>query len=375
MIERGSNSVVTIPCGGFVERSMPLVAGLQDPPTWLCDRVTTYIESVAATTGHGEPFREGRHQETSSGVETTVWALAALHQVGARAVIAGMRDRILASLNSAFNAELELYEPTSNQVDDGVGRWRLHNDAVVRLGFELLGAQARKFPHGLDRLQDFPWAPRGEGLLDVWLEQVWAGDTRAAAKETFQYLWLYTGLAGIRTVQQLDMPSRRVLAFMESHRDSSSGFIGMGSGTDLGWAMRGHRNLALNLLWPLGIGELRLPRMIDATLACQRSDGLFHDGGMCANMDAIHLLAEYGHRTSHQQPVVRQAARRCVRAVLARLAAADGGFHFELGDVTEPVSPNSRTTNGLAFALFTLRYLQAMDHEARDDLGRVLQGC
>ena len=372
MSERGSNSAMTVPYGGFVERVMPLADGLHDPPTWLCDRVTTYIESVTASTASGEPFREGQHQETMSGVETTVWALAALHHVRADAVVTGMRDRILVSLNAAFNAELELYEPTKNQEPGGVGRWRLHNDAVVRLGFELLGKQARGFPHGLERLQLFSWVPQGERSLDGWLEQVWSGDTRAAAKETFQYLWLYTGLAGIQTFRQLDSTSRRVLAFLESRRDAGSGFIGMECGTDLGWAMRGHRNLALNLLWPLGIGEPWLTRMIDATLACQRSDDLFHDGGMCANMDAVHLLAEYGHRTSYRQRGVRDAVRRCARAVVDRLAATGGGYHFELSDAAESDSSNSRTTNGLAFVMFTLRYLQAMDPEARDDLGRVL---
>lgn len=373
MSERGSNSVMTVPCGGFVERVMPLADGLHDPPLWLCDRVATYIESVTASTASGEPFREGQQQGTLSGVETTVWALAALHHVRADAVVTGMRDRILVSLNAAFNHELELYEPTKNQEPGGVGRWRLHNDAVVRLGFELLGKQARGFPQGRERLQLFPWAPQGERSLDGWLEQVWSGDTRAAAKETFQYLWLYTGLAGIQTFWQLDSTSRRVLAFLESRRDAGSGFIGMECGTDLGWAMRGHRNLALNLLWSLGIGEPWLTRMIDATLACQRSDDLFHDGGMCANMDAVHLLAEYGHRTSYRQRGVRDAVRRCVRAVVDRLAATGGGYHFELSDAEESDSSNSRTTNGLAFVMFTLRYLQAMDPEARDDLGRVLR--
>ena len=104
------------------------------------------------------------------------------------------------------------------------------------------------------------------------------------------------------------------------------------------------------------------------------SDELFHDGGMCANREAVHLLAEYGHRTSYRQRGVRDAVRRCVRAMVDRLAATGGGYHFELSDVAESESSSSRTTNGLAFVLFTLRYLQAMDPEARDELGHVLNG-
>ena len=108
--------------------------------------------------------------------------------------------------------------------------------------------------------------------------------------------------------------------------------------------------------------------MIDATLACRRRDGLFHDGGMCANMDAVHLLAEYGRQTPHRRAESIQATRRCVAAMFNRLASPDGGFFHELTerDATDPAAIH--TTNGLAFALFTLNYWQALDPSAQANL-------
>ena len=54
------------------------------------------------------------------------------------------------------------------------------------------------------------------------------------------------------------------------------------------------------------------------------------------------------------------------------LASPDGGFWFELAerDTTDPAAIH--TTNGLAFALFTLHYWQALDRDARQDLARSL---
>ena len=236
----------------------------------------------------------------------------------------------------------------------------------------LLDESPRPFPRGLHRLSDFPWAPVGEDAWRRWLDQTWADDPRAAAKAAFQYLWFYTRLTGCDHVDDLDDQARQVLAYMEARRDPATGFIGTGPDVELGWAMRGHRNLALNLLWPLGVDEPGIERMIDATLACQRPDGLFHDGGMCANMDAVHLLAEYARRTGHRRAESVQSARRCVRAMFRCLASPDGGFWFELAerDTTDPAAIH--TTNGLAFALFTLHYWQALDRDARQDLARSL---
>ena len=260
------------------------------------------------------PFRDNPQPRAPADIETTVWALAALRQVGAEDVIERARPRALAALHAAYNPDLGIYEPTATQIGGGPGTWRMHFDAVVRIGFGLLDESPRPFPRGLHRLRKFPWAPVGEDAWRPWLDQVWADDPRAAAKAAFQYLWFYTRLTGCERVDELDDQARQVLAYMEARRDPATGFIGTGPDIELGWAMRGHRNLALNLLWPLGVDEPGVERMIDATLACQRPDGLFHDGGMCANMDAVHLLAEYARRTVHRRAETVQSTRRCVHA-------------------------------------------------------------
>lgn len=364
---------------GLADRSAqsPLIRqadGLHNPPRWLRDQVVGYVASVEAPPGDPLPFRENPQAGASADIETTVWALVALRQVGAEDAIESVRMRALEALQAAYNPELGMYEPTATQLDGGPGTWRMHFDAVVRIGFELLNEPARPFPRGLDRLDDLPWAPAGEEAWRPWLDEAWAKDPRSAAKAAFQYLWFYTRFAGCDGVDDLDDQSRQVLAYMEARRDRSTGFIGMGPGVEPGWAMRGHRNLALNLLWPLSVDEPEIERMIDATLACRRPDGLFHDGGMCANMDAVHLLAEYGRRTEHRRDEAIESTRRCIGAMFRRLASPDGGFWYEFAerDATDPAEIH--TTNGLAFALFSLHYWQALDAEAREHLEEALAG-
>ena len=353
----------------------PLISqadGLHNPPSWLRDQVVRYVARVETRTDAPLPFRDNPQPGAPADIETTVWALAALRQVGAEDVIERARPRALAALHAAYNPDLGIYEPTATQIGGGPGTWRMHFDAVVRIGFDLLDESPRPFPRGLHRLRKFPWAPVGEDAWRPWLDQVWADDPRAAAKAAFQYLWFYIRLTDCDHVDDLDAHARQVLAYMESRRDPATGFIGTGPDVELGWAMRGHRNLALNLLWPLGVEEPGIERMIDATLACQRPDGLFHDGGMCANMDAVHLLAEYGRRTAHRRAEAVQSTRRCVGAMFQCLASPDGGFWFELAERHATHPPNIHTTNGLAFALFTLHYWQALDRDARQDLARSL---
>ncbi len=348
--------------------------GLHNPPRWLRDQVVRYVASVVAPLGDQLPFRDNPQAGASANIETTVWALVALRQVGAEDAVESVRLRALEALQAAYNPELGIYEPTATQMGGGPGTWRMHFDAVVRIGYELLNEPARPFPRGLDRLSELPWAPVGKDAWRPWLDQAWDEDPRSAAKAAFQYLWFYTRFASCDHVDDLDDQGRQVLAYMEARRDRATGFIGMGPGVDLGWAMRGHRNLALNLLWPLGVDEPGVERMIDATLACRRPDGLFHDGGMCANMDAVHLLAEYGRRTEHRRAEAIESTRRCVAAMFGRLASPDGGFWYELAerDATDPAEIH--TTNGLAFALFSLHYWQALDADAREHLEKALAG-
>lgn len=354
----------------------PLISqasGLRSPPPWLRDRVVRYVASVETSPDDPLPFRDNPQPGAPANIETTVWALSCLRQVGARDAIDRARSRALAALDAAYNPDLGIYEPNETQIGGGPGTWRMHFDAVVRIGFELLDEHPRPFPRGLDRLSALPWAPVGEDAWRPWLNHAWEEDPRAAAKAAFQYLWFYTRFAGTNHVDDLDDQAQQVLAYLESRRDPATGLIGMRPDVDLGWAMRGHRNLALNLLWPLGVDEPGIERMIDATLACQRPDGLFHDGGMCANMDAVHLLAEYGRRTGHRRDEAIQATRRCVAAMFRHLASPNGGFFYDLTESHATDPADVRTTNGLAFALFTLNYWQALDVASHEDLAAALK--
>ena len=305
----------------------------------------------------------------SANIETTVWALSALRQVGAQDAIYRVRPRALAALDAAYNPDLGIYEPTATQLGGGIGTWRMHFDAVVRIGFELLDECPQPFPRGLERLSDLPWAPTGEDAWRPWLDRSLGRRSPCRCQGRLPVpVVLYPVRERTNRVDDLDDQARQVLAHLESRRDPATGFIGMGPDVDLGWAMRGHRNLGLNLLWPLGVDEPGIERMIDATLACRRRDGLFHDGGMCANMDAVHLLAEYGRQTPHRRAEAIQSTRRCVAAMFRRLASPNGGFFYELAerDATDPSAVHS--TNGLAFALFTLNYWQALDPSAQANL-------
>jgi hypothetical protein len=151
------------------------------------------------------------------------------------------------------------------------------------------------------------------------------------------------------------------LEFLESRRDPGTGLIGAGPGVRLGDAMRGYRNLVVNVHWPLALPEPAdaLPRMIDATLRCQRDDGLFDDGGMCANMDAVELLVEYTLRTGHRRRHVDAAVENCLDAIDRQLAHPTGGVRFLHPDTRTPAHA-LRLTNGLAFALKALRFAAAL---------------
>ena len=54
------------------------------------------------------------------------------------------------------------------------------------------------------------------------------------------------------------------------------------------------------------------------------------------------------------------------------LASPDGGFFFELTERHTTNPARIHTTNGLAFALFTLNYWQALDPAAHANLDHAL---
>ena len=348
--------------------------GLHSPPSWLRDRVVSYVTSVETSAADPLPFRDNPDPGAPANIETTVWALSALRQVGAQDAIDRVRPRALAALGGAYNPDLGIYEPTATQLGGGPGTWRMHFDAVVRIGFELLDKAPRPFPRGLERLSDLPWAPTGEDAWRPWLDQAWAEDRAARPPRPRSSTSGSTpGLRAPTASTTWTIRPGRCWPTLSPAATRPPAFIGMGPDVDLGWAMRGHRNLALNLLWPLGVDEPGIERMIDATLACQRPDGVFHDGGMCANMDAVHLLAEYGRQTPHRRAESIQATRRCVAAMFRRLASPDGGFFYALSERDATDLATIHTTNGLAFALYTLNYWQALDVASHEDLAAALK--
>lgn len=350
---------MNLPQGGVLEQVVPETRGLANVSPSLRERVLCFLDQVRATDDAPWPFRENPSATGSTTIETTAWALVCLQHVGAIDRIVALRSRVAIAIDRFYNADLGLYQDTDSQERGVTGRWRLHNDSVCRMALGIVGVAPRPFPCGAEHLRKFPWAVQPGEEFDAWLERCWAAGPRAGTKEIFQYLQLYSQLVG------LDDHFETGVAFLESKRDPRTGYIGAGADVRLGWAMRGHRNLALGLFWRLGIPEPMLERMIDSTLACQRADGLFDDGSMCANMDAVHLLAEYGLRTGYRHGEIISAARRCVAAIRDSLSVPCGGFKFEIDESDAA----GQFTNGLAFVLYTLRFWQAIDAEAHRDLG------
>ena len=211
-----------------------------------------------------------------------------------------------------------------------------------------------------------PWVPGNESDVGPWMRDLWERNPRSAAKEITQYLVLYIAAKKFSGYGDFDSHAESVLRFLEKHRDETTGFIGGGANVDLGWAMRGHRNIYEMFYWEMGVPDPCPGRALDATLACQRDDGHFHDGGMCANMDAVQLLAEYGLQLPERIPEVIASIRRCVRRFWKDLGDPSGGFHFQnpAGKVRD--DQRNMLTNGLCFVLMTLRYWQSVDPEANE---------
>lgn len=70
--------------------SQPLTSqasGLHNPPPWLRDQVVAYVASVETNPDDPLPFRDNPQPGAPANIETTVWALSALRQVGAQDTI------------------------------------------------------------------------------------------------------------------------------------------------------------------------------------------------------------------------------------------------------------------------------------------------
>ena len=215
-------------------------AGLHNPPAWLRQRVVGYVARVEAQPVDPLPFRDNPQPGAPADIETTVWALSALRQVGAEDVIDRARPRALAALQAAFNPDLGIYEPTSTQIGGGPGAWRMHFDAVVRIGFELLDEQPASLPKRPPSPVRLPLGARRPGRLDVpgWMPGLGRGPTRRRQGRVSVPLVLHSPRPAANHVDDLDDQAQQVLAYLESRRDPATGFIGMGPerGTRLGHA-------------------------------------------------------------------------------------------------------------------------------------------
>lgn len=373
---------VKIPPGGLIESIAPSARGLSGEFPRLREQVAHFIEQVSSPEDHAHvggdaPFRENPSLPPGqAGLETTVWALACLQQTGQPQRIERVRDRALAHIDRYYDPESRTYEDDNARAHHSFGAWHSHNDVVARIGLSILNQPPRGTGQGVEYLRYHPWAPPPGSDIDAWMRQCWDKDPRAALKEIYQYLLLYCTLMRIGGAAEFDAHVRHIVDFLESRRDPDSGYIGMAAGNDLGWAMRGYRNFVINFYWPMGVAEPMLDRMIDSTLACQRDDGLFHDGGMCANMDAVQLLAEYSLRSGLRRAEVIDACRRCARALFEKmLVRSCGGFRFNFNECRASDVRDygkAQLTNGTAFALYTLRFWQAIDDDARRSLQRQL---
>ncbi|MFW5681620.1 MAG: hypothetical protein ACOC1G_01315 [Phycisphaeraceae bacterium] len=360
------SSDLPIPPGGLIAARVPEHLGLPDVRNDVHQRVLTFLDAVASP-DHGYLFRENPDEPSRSdasggpsSIETLVWAITSLIHVRAADRLDAVRGPALAALDAFHDPDTGLYQPLADQ-HKPVGSWRLHNDAVCRIGITLLGEQPRPWPARLDLPRLFPWAPADDADVQAWCESRWAMGPRRATKEIFQFVALELGRRGTQPGEDLPSRAEQALDFLECRRDRDTGLIGIGPGIRVGDALRGYRNMVVNVHWPLALPEpeAALSRIIDATLSCQRNDGLFDDGGMCANMDAVELLVEYTLRTGDQRERVTNAVTKCLDAIDRDLAHPTGGVRFQHPSQDTPAHA-LRLTNGLAFALKSQRFAAAL---------------
>ena len=370
---------VTVPKGGLIEWCLGGETGLAS----ICPRLKARLLNLLDTCYVPDepcPFRENPDPDAPARIDTLVWALFCFLHLGSEGRVRNVRDSgdILEKIDAYYDPMRMIYQDSNTQEAGVWGRWRLHNDGIMRLGLSLMGVEARPRVKGLAALQHFPWAPQPGQDLQAWLEMCWDHDPRAGTKEIMQYVGLYTILTG----EVLDEHVLSILSFLAARRDPETGYIGIPKSGDLGWAMRGHRNNIFGYIRKWGLREPLEAQLqvMETTLSLQHVDGLFHDRGMCANMDAIELLVEYYLQTGHYREQVLKACRRCVRGVFQKLyipvGECAGGFSWKFEDVPDDVATEGYTSawlvNGTAFVLNMLRYWQAIDPVARQDLGRAL---
>lgn len=282
------------------------------------------------------------------------------------------REKMRAHLESYYNAEYKLYSGGDIQSADTIGTWRLHDGILyIRNALRILGFEPKPFPEGREHLSAFPWAPRSEAELVPWMNMCCSKvGNRAGVKEISQYLCLYRNLMRVN----IDGHVEKILAFLSEKRDPETGYIGLDK--DLGWTMRGHRNnILLFTLMEIGLREpLKWQiKIIETTLALQNEDGLFHDGSMCANMDAVHILAEYHLQTGLFADKILSAVRKAISGMLNILQHPEGGFYFDIQQKQNDPE-NCWLMSGAGFFMESVRYWLVIDLPARTNNWKILDG-
>ncbi len=363
-----------MPPGSFIHWHSPIDAPLPGLPKSLRADMLNLLHSTYRPTADW-PFRENPDADSPANVETLTWAIWALKALGEDEWVTQLRQNqtLLDRIDTFYDQDRGFYCQTNSQRREDIGTtWRLHNDDVVRAGLRMLGVEARPFAKGLDKITRFPWAPQPGEPLEDWLENCWAA---CGAKEIVQYAQLLQRLTG----QSLSEPIHQLIRFVLARRDTQTGYVGMLGERNLALDMCKHRNNIAHLLFkPLGLREPEpwQLRVMETTFSLQNEDGLFGEGGMCFNLDAMELLVEYGIQTGRHHKRVVQTCRRAIRGMLNCLWVPGGGICLE----REPVPANAdtkgygeaRVVNGTAFFLETIRIWQALDPLARENMDAAL---
>jgi hypothetical protein len=123
----------------------------------------------------------------------------------------------------------------------------------------------------------------------------------------------------------------RLLQYLDSNIDSSTGLWGTNCGSSLCDAIYGGYHQYLIYYYenhPLAFKK----RLIDKTLSIQHPDGSFSphgDGGACEDADAVDILVNMFERINYRRNDIRCALQNCLKH-LEQLQNNDGGFPYNM---------------------------------------------
>ncbi|MBN1555610.1 MAG: hypothetical protein JXA11_12765 [Phycisphaerae bacterium] len=357
----------SMPRGGLLEEIRPQLQPLPGLDETFRRWVLQFLKTCYQADDQTATFRESAAIDAPFTARSLYCGLRMLAQLGDSDLLRRVRadrEKIRRTIDSYYNPELELYQGIDNHESTRVGAWRLHDGYLyLPRALKILNLPSQPIAQGLDKLPRFGWAPQMGDNLHTWMEHCISKNPRAGVKEITQYLALYRLLTGCDWDEYIET----IFAYLISLRDETTGFIGRHD--DPGWAMRGHRNnILVFTLYPMGLQEPigHQKKIIRSTLDLQRPDGLFHDGGMCANMDAIQMLAEYSLQSGEYRQEVRESIQRAMEAIFEHLAEPEGGAHYEYPEPdNEGRLPAPQLVTGLGFTMESLRFAQCLDVECK----------